>query len=228
MTTDDLAARLGEPFDASEIKFKPQAVSGNRAMAIAFVDARVVMDRLDDVFGVGGWQTAYRAAEDGVFCRLRVRVGAEWVEHEDVGSYSEQPDDGDKLKAAVSDSLKRAAIHLGVGRYLYRLPRQWVDYDPQKRQIIKPPALPAWALPRPAKAAPPVAQPAAQDGTPRERVERCEEQFVARGLCDVGDLIDHLERKFGDLWEQEAEEDVRHEIKAFLAGRKQEAATRRG
>ena len=227
MTSDDLAARLGEPFDAGEVKFKPQAVSGNRALAIAFVDARAVMDRLDDVFGVGGWQTAYRAAEDGVFCRLRVRVGAEWVEHEDVGSYSEQPDDGDKLKAAVSDSLKRAAVHLGVGRYLYRLPRQWADYDPQKRQFVKPPPLPAWALPRPATAMA-AAVATAQAGTPRERVERCEGEFVARGWCDVGDLIDHLERKFGDLWEQEADEDVRHEIKAVLAERKQAAATRRG
>jgi hypothetical protein len=48
---------------------------------------------------------------------------------------SEQPDGGDRLKAAFSDALKRAAVKYGVGRYLYRLPSQWVDYDPQRRQF---------------------------------------------------------------------------------------------
>ena len=70
------------------------------------------------------------------------------MEKTDVGSPSEQPDDGDKLKAAFSDALKRAAIKLGIGRYLYRLPRQWVDYDPQARQFKNMPTLPAWALPQ--------------------------------------------------------------------------------
>jgi hypothetical protein len=51
------------------------------------------------------------------------------------------------LKAAFSDSLKRAAIKLGIGRYLHKLKGQWVDYDPQTRQFKNPPQLPAWALP---------------------------------------------------------------------------------
>jgi hypothetical protein len=55
---------------------------------------------------------------------------------------SEQPDDGDKLKAVSSDALKRAAIKLGIGRYLYRLPRLWVEYDPLRRQFVRPPQLP--------------------------------------------------------------------------------------
>lgn len=232
MATDGLAARLGEPFEPGEVRWKPQSVSGNRAMAIAYVDARVVMDRLDEVFGVGGWQTAYRVAEDGVFCRLRVRAGGEWVEHEDVGSFSEQPDDGDKLKAAVSDSLKRAAVHLGVGRYLYRLPRQWVDYDPQRRQLARTPTLPDWALPRPqarpTRATPeatPEATPA-DDRTVEQRAGDCEAEFVAKGWCAPGDLFDHLEVALGDLWAQHDEADVRHEIKAFLAQRKQKAGAR--
>ena len=74
-------------------------------------------------------------------------VVVRFVRETDVGSPSEQPDDGDKLKAAFSDALKRAAIKLGIGRYLYRLPRQWVDYDPQQRQFVRPPQLPTWALP---------------------------------------------------------------------------------
>lgn len=159
---NDLAAKLAAPFESDEVKWKPQATRGNRALAICYVDARTVMDRLDDVLGLGKWQTSYQTVQDGVICRLRVWVGSEWVTHEDVGSFSEQPDDGDKLKSAFSDSLKRAAVHLGVGRYLYRLPHQWVDWDPEKKQFVRPPRLPDWALPAkpaPQKVAPLCAKP---------------------------------------------------------------------
>jgi len=129
-------------------------------LAIAYVDARAVMRRLDAVFEIGNWQTTYREIPEGVVCKLRVRIEGEWCEHEDVGSFSDQPDGGDRLKSAFSDSLKRVAVHLGVARYLYDLPKYWVDFDPVKKQIVRPPQLPAWALPNPpaAKAAPAVAR----------------------------------------------------------------------
>src|SRR5262249_1139089 len=48
---------------------------------------------------------------------------------------------------------------------------QWVDYDPQKRQFVRPPTLPAHALPKPAKEATPPKKAAAekekQNGTMR-------------------------------------------------------------
>jgi len=145
---DDLARRLADPFHPDEIHFKPQAVKGNRALVITYVDARAVMDRLDQVFGVDGWQDAYvNLATGSVQCTLRVRINGSWIEKSDVGSQSDQPDDGDKLKAAFSDALKRCAVKLGIGRYLYSLPKQWVDYDPEKKQLATTPRLPAWALP---------------------------------------------------------------------------------
>lgn len=148
---DLIAQALAAPFDEGEVKYKPQAVSGNRALAVPFVDARVVQDRLDEVLGVMGWQDHYEALPEGsVICRLKVRIGDEWITKEDIGSQSEQPDEGDRRKAAFSDALKRAAVKFGVGRYLYRCKPQWVDYDPQRRQILKPPP-----APRPAVAAPP-------------------------------------------------------------------------
>src|SRR5262249_6742335 len=123
--------------------FKPQTVSGNRALAVPFVDARVIQDRLDDVLGVMGWQDSYECLPDGaVVCRLRIRLGSEWITKEDVGGQSEQPDEGDRRQAAVSDALKRASVKFGIGRYLYRLKPQWVDYDPQKRQFVRTPVLP--------------------------------------------------------------------------------------
>jgi hypothetical protein len=147
-----LTEALAAPFDPREVRFKPAVVSGNRAMALAYVDARVIQDRLDDVLGVTGWQDEYECLPDGsVVCRLRLRLGDEWITKMDVGGQSEQPDEGDRRKAAFSDALKRAAVKFGIGRYLYRLPSQWVDYDPKKRQFVHPPTLPPSALPRPKK-----------------------------------------------------------------------------
>lgn len=82
-------------------------------------------------------------------CTLLVRFtnGGEWVSRSDVGSPSEQPDEGDQAKAAHSDALKRAAVQFGVGRYLYNLPNQWVDFDQQKKQLAKLPDLPEGCIP---------------------------------------------------------------------------------
>src|SRR5829696_5208003 len=144
-----LASALSAPFEPKEIKFKPQMVKNNRALAMAYIDARLIQDRLDEVLGVENWQDKYDILPDGsVMCRLRVRLGGRWITKSDVGSPSEQPDGGDRLKAAFSDALKRAAVKFGVGRYLYRLPAQWVDYDPVKKQIVQVPQMPAFAIPK--------------------------------------------------------------------------------
>lgn len=131
-----LSAELSAPFDAREVRFKPQAVRGDQALAIPYIDARSVMDRLDRVVGAGNWQDEYEFLPDGsAVCRLSIRFGSEWITKMDVGGPSEQPDDGDKRKAAISDALKRAAVKWGIGRYLYRTAPQWVPYDPQRRQF---------------------------------------------------------------------------------------------
>src|SRR5262249_47416429 len=153
---DALMQALAAPFDPREVKFKPAVVSGHRAMAMAYIDARVIQDRLDEVLGGAGWQDEYECLPDGsVVCRLRLRLGGEWITKMDVGGQSEQPDEGDRRKAAFSDALKRAAVKFGIGRYLYRLPAQWADYDSKKRTFARPPQLPAHALPRPKEPAPP-------------------------------------------------------------------------
>lgn len=139
---------LSEPFERDEVKFKPQNVKGNRALALAYVDVRVIQDRLDDVLGVDGWQDEYSVLTDmSVVCKLRLRIGKRWITRMDVGSQSEQPDGGDRMKAAFSDALKRAAVKFGMGRYLYRLAPQWVDFDPVKKAFTAAPKLPPFALP---------------------------------------------------------------------------------
>jgi len=130
------------PFEESEIKLKPAMVKGNRCLALAYVDARLIMDRLDEVVGIDCWRDEYTVLPGGneVECRLSVKIAGAWVTKADVGGQSEQPDEGDRMKAAYSDALKRAAVKFGIGRFLYRRPQQWMDYDPVKKQIIRPTA----------------------------------------------------------------------------------------
>ncbi len=216
-----LTQALSAPFDPSEVRFKPAVVSGNRALALAYVDARVIQDRLDEVLGAEGWQDSYRCLPDGsVICRLRLRLGNEWVTKMDVGGPSEQPDGGDRMKAAFSDALKRAAVKFGVGRYLYRLPSQWVDYDPQRRQFARPPMLPAFALPDKketatvaakgpvangaagAKPEPVAARKAARKQPPhalpisgaelQRRLSDYDAKLASQGVCRPGELVKHV------------------------------------
>src|SRR5262249_54418463 len=129
---------------------------------------------------------------------LRVRIGKRVVTRQDVGSPSDQPDEGDRRKAAVSDALKRAAVKLGIGRYLYRLPKQWHDWDPQKKQFVGKPTLAATALP-------PVVVTTTNDttatnGTPstngtgttfKARLDAFDARLVEAGLCKAGECYRH-------------------------------------
>jgi hypothetical protein len=135
-------------------------------------------------------------------CRLRLKIGDGWITKMDVGGPSEQPDGGDRLKAAFSDALKRAAVKFGIGRYLYRLPQQWADYDPAKRQFAAPPRLPDWAQARrtdkPVRSVP-ERRPAEKKGSLpangaelHRRLRDADSELAAQGLCRIGELLAHV------------------------------------
>ena len=140
--TPEILRALSEPFEPNRIEWKPQRVNGRDALAVAYIDARDVMERLDSTVG-GGWEFRWEPVGDDVQGRLTV-CG---VTREDVG---EQGDGsfGATRKAAVSDALKRCGVQFGIGRYLYDLPAVWVAYDERKKTLAETPQLPDWALPR--------------------------------------------------------------------------------
>lgn len=142
---------LSEPFDPSIVKWRPGKVSGDRALAFAYVDARNVMDRLDEAFGPSGWHTKYMIISDeaveatiGVwFAATADGPGPGWVEKSNVG-YCNDPGRGEnskeseKLKAAYSDAFKRASVDWGIGRELYDTPQFWLPIDDSKRFSVVP------------------------------------------------------------------------------------------
>lgn len=186
-------ARLAEPFPQEEVEFRPGAVAGARALPLAYLTARAVMNRLDDVLGVAGWQDKYVELSDGcVRCCLRCRLGGEWVLKQDVGGPSDQPDKGDKHKSAYSDALKRAAVKFGIGRYLYYLDMPWCDYDPQKKRFVREPQLPPQALPKASAPPKPPATPKQQAAMMSPQHVRAIQALLSVHVADGVALLRHF------------------------------------
>ena len=145
---------LAKPFPASEVQWKVQVVSKDkrRALVLAYLDARAVMDRLDAVVGPTGWSDSYEvypadSSIDHQTVQAKCRLTILGISKEDVGEGSMQGEQSSSsVKAAVSDALKRAAVKFGIGRYLYRLESVWVDYDDAKKRPLETPSLPDWAV----------------------------------------------------------------------------------
>jgi hypothetical protein len=140
--TPEILEALGSPFPQDEVEFLPRASSGGSALALPYIDARSVMRRLDAVVGAGNWSFDFDVlSPDGK--RVKGRLTVLGVTKCDAGEASGEDE---PLKSAVSDALKRCAVHFGVGRYLYYLPRVWAPYDSQKRRFTEAPKIDPTAL----------------------------------------------------------------------------------
>ncbi|MBO9624127.1 MAG: hypothetical protein J7500_15575 [Sphingomonas sp.] len=125
--TVDLAA-LAAPFPADAIHWRAQSLTsdGDKAMALAYIDARDVMDRLDAVCGSANWQDSYTETVKGrLICALQIRIDGEWITKSDGAGDT----DVEGEKGAISDSLKRAGVKWGIGRYLYNLGNVWAPCE---------------------------------------------------------------------------------------------------
>jgi len=164
-----LLDKLKKPFSPSEIHWRVGSLSKkkDKATALAYIDARNVMKRLDDVMGIENWKDEYvtepprtvRKTKKGwngnpdehyneqicgrVICKLSIRIDGEWITKCD--GAGETNVEGEK--GGISDAFKRAAVKFGIGRYLYYLDVNWYPVD-QWRKFTQQPQLPNWALPK--------------------------------------------------------------------------------
>jgi len=132
---NDVWDMLGEPFPPEDLQWRVEALSKDKrkALMVPYISHRALMDRLDEVVGVEGWQDSYevlqtQAPPDGSYavkCRLRIMD----VCKEDVG-------EGDSFKAAFAEAFLRAAAKFGAGRSLLLEP-QWVEHNPSEPSQAK-------------------------------------------------------------------------------------------
>lgn len=114
---------LAKPIDLNDIELRVGSTKDDKGMALAYVTARAVMDRLDEVCGPENWSDSYSPAPNGgVLCTLSIKIGDEWVSKADAADNT----DFEPVKGGMSSAFKRAGVKWGIGRYLYGLKAPWV------------------------------------------------------------------------------------------------------
>lgn len=134
-TAQEIYDALSEPFPLEYIEWRVGSTNGDKSkgLALCYIDARAVMDRLDMVCGPDGWQNTYSAGVNGsIICNIGVRMpDGEWLWKADGAGAT----DVEGEKGMLSDALKRAAVRWGIGRYLYDLKSPWVELEPAGRSV---------------------------------------------------------------------------------------------
>ena len=109
-------AQLAAPFEPSAVSWRAQSVSTKnpdepKAMALAYIDARDVMDRLDEVVGPEGWEDSFSETPLGrVICTIRIKVDGEWVSKSDgAGKTDVEGDSGARTCRQNEDNGLRVA-----------------------------------------------------------------------------------------------------------------------
>jgi hypothetical protein len=178
LTWEEIGRRLRAPFKPEEIEWRvaqagESSVGKPWAKVLAYLTNRAIMQRLDDVVGCGGWENKFQAGpHGGVICGISIMAPpAERTDWHDRVTKWDGADNTDieSVKGGLSDSMKRAAVQWGMGRYLYALDEGWADCSTTKQSgpewhwmaakggkyasfYWRAPELPQWALPEGAKA----------------------------------------------------------------------------
>lgn len=126
-----MSLKLNTPLTTEEIDFRIQSITKNgMATILAYKDARVDMNRLDAVYGVGYWQRKHEVINGKEFCSVGIwnKDIQQWVWVQDCGTQSNT----EKQKGESSDAFKRACFNLGIGRELYDYPNIKVKLFPEE------------------------------------------------------------------------------------------------
>ena len=116
--------KLKEKFAESDIEYRIGALNSDKTkgLALAYVSARAIQNRLDEIVGFENWKVSYREIQGGFLCTLSIRINDEWIEKEDGASVTEF----ESVKGGISNAFKRVASSgFGIGRYLYNTRNSW-------------------------------------------------------------------------------------------------------
>lgn len=135
---------LSRPLEISDVDFRVQSINnGGYATILAYKDARVDMNRLDEVLTPLGWQRDYKLIDNKLFCGVGIwhEESGQWIWKWDVGTESNT----EAQKGQASDAFKRACFNLGIGRELYDYPiisvklldKEWTKENGKARQTYE-------------------------------------------------------------------------------------------
>ena len=147
MTPTEISKALQKPFLYDDIEFKIKQLFPDRdgkgdhkAIVVAYIRNIAVMERLDEVFGIDGWQNSFEFVDTvnkqqklvkNMICKISVKIGDKWIKKSDGAPMTKF----EGFKGGLSDSFKRTGVHFGIGRYLRKLPQLWVHISHDKPSI---------------------------------------------------------------------------------------------
>jgi hypothetical protein len=115
-----------------EIDVRIGTISAKGVSLLLYKDARCDMNILDETYGVEGWQRRHEVINGNLYCGIGIwnEDIQQWVWKWDCGteSYTE------KEKGEASDSFKRAAFNIGIGRELYTAGFIYVSCETKKKE----------------------------------------------------------------------------------------------
>ena len=129
--------KLQKPLTTDQIEFRVQSINnGGYATILAYKDARVDMQRLDEVCGPLNWKREHLLNNSNCIVSIFNPDNGQWVSKEDTGTASNT----EAQKGLASDSFKRACFNWGIGRELYDYPivsvklnsDEWEQYTDNK------------------------------------------------------------------------------------------------
>lgn len=122
-------SKLSEPLSIDDIEFRVQSINnGGYATILAYKDARVDQQRLDDVCGPLNWRREHTRDNKNCIVSIWDESKKEWVGKEDTGVES----NAEAQKGLASDSFKRACFNWGIGRELYDYPVISIKLEPDE------------------------------------------------------------------------------------------------
>lgn len=130
----NLKEQLEKPFLDDELEFRVGATNSDKTkgLALAYIQARAIQNRLDEVVGIENWRVSYKEINGGFLAKLELKINNEWIAKEDGANVT----DYEAIKGGISSAFKRAASVWGIGRYLYEIESQWLPIEQKGKVYI--------------------------------------------------------------------------------------------
>src|SRR5580700_946912 len=112
---EDLKKKLKEPLPREAVSPNPHKPG------LSVIKVIYIVERLNDVFGLNGWQVCNEIVETGkmVVVRATLSIPRYGIAVEQFGG-NDNPDRGDAYKGACTDALSKCASYLGIGMDVYK------------------------------------------------------------------------------------------------------------
>ena len=142
MNVKKMRRELKQPFNTNDLEWRIQQSGADKdgkpwAMVLAYVTNRAIMNRLDEVVGIGGWRNEYgslpNSVGEGALCGISIKIDGEWITKYDGADNTAV----EATKGGLSGAMKRAAVQWGVGRYLYDIDTFFADCQADRPQQMQ-------------------------------------------------------------------------------------------